>query len=111
MTYYTIKLDDAVQLTGNIVPAMPPGVKKPIKSLPGPQLYNEEYSCFEISGDLIVDGNIMGTGSLASIISSKSAPPMVGEPDVKGKIVYSNDFLYLCVDDVGTWVRWAVGIV
>ena len=106
MTYYTIKLDDAVQLTGNIVTLKP-------TNPPKPKLLNssEEYSCFEISGDLIVEGNIVGIGSLTSIVSSDSAPPFTEDPNIKGMIVYSNDFLYLCVDDSKKWIRWPVSLV
>jgi hypothetical protein len=112
MTYYTIKLDDAIQLTGNIVPIQPiKSVKAPPNIGPLPLNESEEYSCFEMSGDLIVEGNIIGNGSLTSIISSLSAPPKEGESNIKGKIIYSNDFLYLCIDDIGTWIRWPVSTI
>jgi hypothetical protein len=110
MTYYTIKLDDTIHLTGNIVPSRP--IDEPPRPIPEPVKFkNEEYSFFEISGDLIVEGSIIGTGSLSNLILSDTAPPSTSESNIKGKIIYSNNFLYLCIDDEGTWIRWPVGLV
>lgn len=129
MSYYTIKLNDTVSLTGSIVAEKPVIPTKPIRysddeveviwpDLPDGNIkirFNplNGVCSYNMIGDLEVTGNITATGVINGIGSvaydqqTETSPTSSTATGVKGQISYAAGYMYLCVD-TDSWVRWAI---